>query len=73
MCANWSATQFVAMSDGIWRTLGSRAPFKSLVALPELHQGALCCRGAFGVDWDGRGRRSERLRFEVAGVPGKLI
>jgi conjugative relaxase-like TrwC/TraI family protein len=63
-------------SDGTWRTLDSRGLFKTVVALSELHQGALSdlLTEALGWGWEGTSRRhSERLRFEVAGVPEALM
>jgi conjugative relaxase-like TrwC/TraI family protein len=63
-------------SDGCWRTLDSRGLFKATVMLSELHQGALSdlLTERLGWGWDGRTRRhTDRLRFEVAGVPGALI
>ena len=65
-----------SVSDGVWRTLDSRGLFKNVVALSELHQGVLSdlLTGAFGWGWDGRSRRhSDRLRYEVNGVPEALM
>jgi conjugative relaxase-like TrwC/TraI family protein len=65
-----------SVSDGVWRTLDSRGLFKNVVALSELHQGVLSdlLTEALGWGWDGRSRRhSERLRYEVNGVPEALM
>ena len=62
-------------SDGAWRTLDSRALFKSVVTLSEMHQGVLSdlLTGALGVGWDARDRVSGRPRWEIDGVPEKLL
>lgn len=63
-------------SDGKWRTLDSRSIFKATTTLSEMHQGVLSdlLTGALGVGWEARGRRrSSRPRFEIAGVPEKLM
>ena len=63
-------------SDGNWRTLDSRGLYKTVVALSELHQGVLSdlLTEALGWGWKGTSRRhSERLRFEVDGVPDALV
>jgi conjugative relaxase-like TrwC/TraI family protein len=63
-------------SDGKWRTLDSRALFKSVVALSELHQGVLSdlLTETLGWGWEGTSRRhSERLRLEVDGVSEALM
>ncbi len=46
-------------SDGRWRTLDSRAIFRSTVALSTLHQGVLAdmLTATLGVGWDARTRR----------------
>jgi conjugative relaxase-like TrwC/TraI family protein len=65
-----------SVSDGTWRTLDGRALFKNVVALSELHQGVLSdlLTQSLGWGWDGRSRRhSERLRYEVTGVPESLM
>jgi conjugative relaxase-like TrwC/TraI family protein len=65
-----------SVSDGVWRTLDSRALFKSVVMLGELHQGVLAdlLTQELGWDWDQRSRRhSEEVRWEVAGVPETLL
>ena len=65
-----------SVSDGRWRTLDSRAIFRSTVALSNLHQGVLAdmLTEALGVGWDARSRRhSTRPKFEITGVPDALI
>ncbi len=65
-----------SVSDGTWRTLDSRGLFKATVMLSELHQGVLSdlLTERLGWGWDGRPRRhSDRLRFEVTGVPEALM
>jgi conjugative relaxase-like TrwC/TraI family protein len=65
-----------SVSDRAWRTLDSRGLFKSVVALSEMHQGVLSdlLTEELGWGWDGRSRRhSERIRFEVTGVPEALM
>jgi conjugative relaxase-like TrwC/TraI family protein len=65
-----------SVSDGVWRTLDSRGLFKATVMLSELHQGVLSdlLTERLGWGWDGRTRRhSDRLRFEVTGVPEALM
>ncbi len=62
--------------DGRWRTLDSRAIFRSTVALSTLHQGVLAdmLTEALGVGWDPRGRRhSTRPKYEITGVPDRLL
>jgi conjugative relaxase-like TrwC/TraI family protein len=63
-------------SDERWRTLDSRAIFRSTVALSNLHQGVLAdmLTAALGVGWDARSRRhSTRPKFEITGVPDALM
>ncbi len=63
-------------SDGQWRTLDSRAIFRSTVALSTLHQGVLAdmLTDALGVGWEARGRRhSTRPKYEITGVPDRLL
>jgi conjugative relaxase-like TrwC/TraI family protein len=65
-----------SVSDGVWRTLDSRAVFKNVVMLSELHQGVLAdlLTKELGWGWDGRSRRhSDQLRWEVTGVPETLM
>ena len=65
-----------SVSDGRWRTLDSRAIFRSTVALSNLHQGVLAdmLTEALGVGWDARSRRhSTRPKFEITGVPDALM
>jgi conjugative relaxase-like TrwC/TraI family protein len=65
-----------SVSDGRWRTLDSRAIFRSTVALSNLHQGVLAdlLTEALGVGWDARSRRhSTRPKFEITGVPDRLM
>ena len=65
-----------SISDGRWRTLDSRAIFRSTVALSTLHQGVLAdmLTEALGVGWDARGRRhSTRPKYEITGVPDRLL
>ena len=57
-------------------TLDSRGLFKATVMLSELHQGVLSdlLTERLGWGWDGRPRcHSDRLRFEVTGVPEALM
>jgi conjugative relaxase-like TrwC/TraI family protein len=66
----------LSVSDGRWRTLDSRQLFKATVMLSELHQGVLAdlLTARLGWGWDEHpGRRSERLRLEVAGVGQALL
>jgi conjugative relaxase-like TrwC/TraI family protein len=70
------ANRAQSVSDGVWRTLDSRGLYKSVVSLSEMHQGVLSdlLTEKLGWGWDGRSRRhSERLRFEVTGVPEALM
>ena len=65
-----------SVSDSRWRTLDSRAIFKAITTLSELHQGVLSdlLTQALGVGWDARTRRhSTRPRYEIAGVPEALM
>ncbi len=63
-------------SDGRWRTLDSRGVYRSTVALSEMHTGVLAdyLTESLGVGWESRRRRhSVRPRWEIAGVPEKLL
>lgn len=65
-----------SVSDGVWRTLDSRALFKATTLLSELHQGVLTdlLTARLGVGWEARDRRhSTRHRHEIAGVPEALM
>ncbi len=65
-----------SVSDGEWRTLDSRALFKSVVMLGELHQGVLAdlLTQELGWGWDERSRRhSDQVRWEVTGVSETLM
>jgi conjugative relaxase-like TrwC/TraI family protein len=58
-----------------WRTLDSRALYRAVVALSELHQGLVMDRvsALLGVGWDGRARRhSDVPQYEVTGVSDAL-
>ncbi len=70
----WNRAQ--SKSDGKWRTLDSRGLFKAVVTLSEMHQGVLSdeLTQALGVGWDERSRRhSDKPRWEITGVPEKLM
>ncbi|MDA8310712.1 MAG: relaxase domain-containing protein [Actinomycetota bacterium] len=70
------ANRAQSVSDGIWRTLDSRALFKATVMLSELHHGVLSDLLTERLGWGGGGGdrpHSERLRFEVTGVPESLM
>ena len=61
--------------DGKWRTLDSRAVFRSTVALSELYNGVLSdyLTQALGWGWESVARRHSTVpKFEVAGVPAML-
>ena len=63
-------------ADGTWRTLDSRALFKYVVALSELHEGILedLLSARLGYAWDERARRHSAVpRHDIAGVPDGLI
>jgi conjugative relaxase-like TrwC/TraI family protein len=63
-------------SDGVWRTLDSRAIFHARSALSSMHQGVLSdlLTERLEVGWDARDRRhSKRARWEIAGVPERLM
>ena len=61
--------------DGKWRTLDSRAVFRSTVALSELYNGVLSdyLTAALGWGWEPVARRHSTVpKYEVAGVPGDV-
>ena len=61
--------------DGKWRTLDSRAVFRSTVALSELYNGVLSdyLTAALGWGWEPVARRHSTVpKYEVAGVPATL-
>ena len=61
--------------DGKWRTLDSRAVFRSTVALSELYNGVLSdyLTAALGWGWEPVARRHSTVpKYEVAGVPAML-
>ena len=61
--------------DGKWRTLDSRAVFRSTVALSELYNGVLSdyLTQALGWGWEPVARRHSTVpKYEVAGVPATL-
>ena len=61
--------------DGKWRTLDSRAVFRSTVALSELYNGVLSdyLTAAMGWGWEPVARRHSTVpKYEVAGVPATL-
>jgi conjugative relaxase-like TrwC/TraI family protein len=63
-------------SDGVWRTLDSRAIFHARSTLSSMHQGVLSdvLTERLGVGWDARDRpHSERVRWEITGVPEGLM
>jgi conjugative relaxase-like TrwC/TraI family protein len=65
-----------SISDGKWRTLDSRGLFKAVVMLSEMHQGVVSDLLTEKLDWgwDGRTHRhSDRLAWEVAGLPEALM
>jgi conjugative relaxase-like TrwC/TraI family protein len=65
-----------SVSDGRWRTLDSRALFKAVTTLSELHQGVLSdlLTEALGYGFEPRRRRhSGRPRYDIAGVGEDLM
>ena len=61
--------------DGKWRTLDSRAVFRSTVALSELYNGVLSdyLTAALGWGWEPVARRHSTVpKYEVQGVPATL-
>ncbi|WP_386053931.1 MobF family relaxase [Terrabacter terrigena] len=64
-----------AVSDGGWRTLDSKALFRSAVGLSELYNGVLAdlVTGDLGVGWTPEGRRHSAVeKWEVSGVGAAL-
>ncbi|GAB3059168.1 hypothetical protein GCM10027053_21350 [Intrasporangium mesophilum] len=64
-----------AASDGGWRTLDSKALFRTAVGLSELYNGALAdlLTADLGVGWEPqRRRRSAEPKWEITGVPQAL-
>jgi conjugative relaxase-like TrwC/TraI family protein len=62
--------------DGTWRTLDSRALFKQVVTLSELHQGILqdLLTARLGWGWDARVRRHSSVpKWEATGVADALM
>src|SRR5207302_3894477 len=62
--------------DGTWRTLDSRALFKQVVTLSELHQGILqdLLTARLGWGWDARQRRHSAVpKWEATGVGDALM
>ncbi|WAX55112.1 relaxase domain-containing protein [Jatrophihabitans cynanchi] len=62
--------------DGRWRTLDSRALYRQVVTLSELHQGILhdLLSACLGWGWDARTRRHSPVpKWEVAGVAEELM
>ncbi len=65
-----------SLSDGKWRTLDSRALYRQVVTLSELHQGVLqdLLTARLGWAWDPRRRRhSPAPKWEAVGVSDALI
>ena len=66
----------VQTADGAWRTLDSRALYRSVVAVSEVYHGLLAdeLTRSLGVTWDQRPRRHSAVpAWEVAGIPDDLI
>ncbi|RPF21501.1 MobF family relaxase [Myceligenerans xiligouense] len=64
------------VSDGLWRSLDSRALHRALVAASEQYDALLMDRlsGTFGLSWELRERGRERNpQWEVAGIGEELI
>ncbi|ADU49581.1 TrwC relaxase [Intrasporangium calvum DSM 43043] len=64
-----------AASDGGWRTLDSKALFRSAVGLSELYNGVLAdlLTADLGVGWEPQSRRrSAEPKWEITGVPKAL-
>jgi conjugative relaxase-like TrwC/TraI family protein len=65
----------VQTSDGSWRTIDSRALFKSAVTLSALYNGVLSdyLTDALGVGWEPTSRGAKaRPQYEIVGVPAAL-
>ncbi|WP_460753896.1 MobF family relaxase [Myceligenerans cantabricum] len=65
-----------AVSDGLWRSLDSRALHRALVAASEQYDALLMDRlsGTFGLSWELRERGRERNpQWEIAGIGEELI
>jgi conjugative relaxase-like TrwC/TraI family protein len=65
-----------SLSDGRWRTLDSRALYRQVVTLSELHQGILqdLLTVQLGWGWDARRRRhSPAPKWEAIGLSDALI
>jgi conjugative relaxase-like TrwC/TraI family protein len=63
-------------SDSVWRTLDSRALYRQVVTLSELHAGILhdLLTASLGWGWDARTRRHSPVpKWEVAGVSDDLM
>ena len=66
----------VQTADGTWRTLDSRALFRSVVAISETYNGLLADEVSMrlGVAWNRRERRHSAVpAWEIADVPAELI
>jgi conjugative relaxase-like TrwC/TraI family protein len=66
----------VQARDGQWRTLDSRALYRSVVAASEAYHGLLAdeLSRSLGVAWDQRTRRHSAVpAWEIADVPDELI
>ncbi|MBO0610690.1 MobF family relaxase [Myceligenerans salitolerans] len=64
------------VSDGLWRSLDSRALHRALVAASEQYDALLMDRlsGTFGLSWELRKRGRERnSQWEIAGIGEELI
>lgn len=66
----------VQAADGQWRTLDSRALYRSVVAVSEAYHGLLAdeLSRSLGVGWTQRARRHSAVpAWEIADVPDELI
>jgi conjugative relaxase-like TrwC/TraI family protein len=66
----------VQTDDGRWRTLDSRALYRSVVAVSETYNALLAdeLTRRLGVTWEPRARRHSAVpAWEITGVPDKLI